>query len=160
MNRAYLLIGGNLGNRKRHLSAACRMIREDCGKIMARSAIYETAAWGMEDQPAFLNQALIIETRWNAGQLLKRLLKIEKKLGRVRFEKLGPRIIDIDILFFNDDTLSLPHLKIPHPDLQHRRFVLEPLSELAPDLVHPVMKKTILTLKKKCSDRLPVKKLI
>jgi 2-amino-4-hydroxy-6-hydroxymethyldihydropteridine diphosphokinase len=123
------------------------------------SSIYETAAWGKNDQPAFLNQVLEIETALSPPQLLKTILAIEENIGRVRQEKYGPRIIDIDILLFNDEVLHLPMLKIPHPQLQNRRFVLVPLAEIAPDLIHPVFKKTIAELLAICPDKLEVSRI-
>lgn len=158
MSTAYLLIGGNLGNRKANLSKAIELINEQCGKIAISSSLYETAAWGMTEQPSFLNQALEISTSLTARQLMKKILKIEKMMGRVRKEKLGPRVIDIDILFFDNEIHDHPFLKIPHPELQNRRFVLVPLAELNPEIQHPVLKKTIAELLEECPDNLEVKK--
>ena len=146
MNKAYLLIGGNLGDRKENLSKAVALIKEHCGSLLQSSSLYETAAWGMTEQPAFLNQALEISTSLNARQLMRKILRIEKLMGRVRKEKLGPRIIDIDILFYNNEIHDLQFLKIPHPELQNRRFVLVPMAEMEPGLKHPVLKKTIAQL--------------
>jgi 2-amino-4-hydroxy-6-hydroxymethyldihydropteridine diphosphokinase len=101
---------------------------------------------------------LNLSTKLNARQLIRRILKIETQMGRIRKEKLGPRIIDIDILFFNEEVYDLRFLKIPHPEIQNRRFALEPLAEICPDLVHPVLKKTITELLNECPDILPVKK--
>jgi 2-amino-4-hydroxy-6-hydroxymethyldihydropteridine diphosphokinase len=158
MNTAYLLIGGNLGNRKLNLENAVIFIKQQCGQVVKKSLLYETAAWGNTNQPAFLNQVLRVETLLNARQLIRKILKIEKTMGRVRLEKLGPRIIDIDILFFNQEIIELNFLTIPHPEIQNRRFALQPLSEIAPGLVHPILKKTINELLNDCSDMLPVKK--
>src|SRR6188474_3091360 len=146
MRTAYLLIGGNLGNRKENLLKATSLINEQCGILTRSSSIYETAAWGITDQPAFLNQALEISTSLNARQLLRKILKIEKEMGRIRKEKLGPRIIDIDILLFGNEIHDLRFLKIPHPEMQKRRFVLVPLAEIDSTLQHPVLKKTIAEL--------------
>ena len=158
INKAYLLTGGNMGDRTRTLTTAREQIARHCGEVTACSSLYETAAWGKEDQPAFLNQALEIATPLAAEQLLKCILRVEKKLGRIRQEKYGPRIIDIDILFFNNDIINYPQLKLPHPQVQHRRFALTPLAEIAPNLVHPVLKKTIRELITICPDKLEVKK--
>lgn len=158
MNKAFLLTGGNLGNRQQNLSTARTCITEQCGKIIAASSLYETAAWGNTDQPAFLNQALEISTLFNARQLIRRLLKIEKQMGRVRKEKYGPRLIDIDMLLFNNETHHYHFLKLPHPEMQNRRFALLPLAEIAPDEIHPVLNKTITALLKECKDELEVKK--
>ena len=141
MSKAYLMIGGNLGDRKENLQQAIILIRKSCGPLIKISSLYETAAWGLVDQPSFLNQALEISTSLSAIELLSSILSIEKDMGRTRTEKLGPRLIDIDILFFNDEVHDLPHLKIPHPELQNRRFVLTPLAEIAAQLQHPVLKK-------------------
>ncbi len=158
MNKAFLLTGGNLGDRQLCLATARTFITEQCGNITAASSLYETAAWGNTEQPAFLNQALEISTLFNARQLIRRLLKIEKKMGRVRKEKYGPRLIDIDILLFNNETHHYHFLKLPHPEMQNRRFALLPLAEIAPETIHPVLNKSITELLKDCKDELEVKK--
>lgn len=158
MNKAYLLTGGNLGDRKKNLAAAKEQISQQCGKIIHASALYETAAWGNTDQPSFLNQALAIKTTLNARQLMRRILKVEKLMGRERKEKYGPRIIDIDILLFNNERHNYPLLKLPHPEMQNRRFALLPLAEIAPGIIHPVLNKSIAALLKECTDELAVKK--
>ena len=159
MNKAYLLTGGNMGNRQENLATANESIEQQCGDIINASSLYETAAWGKNDQPSFLNQVLEIQTSLSPRQLLKKILYIEKQIGRVRKEKYGPRVIDIDILLFNDEIYNYPSLKIPHPELQNRRFALVPLAEIAPENVHPVFKKTITELLAICPDKLPVKKI-
>ena len=159
MRTAYLLIGGNLGNRKENLSKAVSLINEQCGPLTGSSSIYETEAWGNTDQPSFLNQALEISTSLNARQLMRKVLKIEEEMGRVRKEKLGPRIIDIDILLFENEIHDLRFLKIPHPEMQNRRFVLVPLAEINSTLQHPVLKKSIAELLEECPDNLEVKKI-
>lgn len=158
MNKAFLLTGGNQGNRMETLEKACSIISTTCGVILKKSAIYETAAWGKEDQPAFLNQCLQISTSLTAAELLEKLLSIEKQMGRERKEKYGPRIIDIDILFFNKEIINSSQLIVPHPEIQNRRFALVPLQEIAPRFVHPVLNKTITKLLAECPDPLPVKK--
>lgn len=157
MNNAYLLLGGNLDDRKSNLAMARKEISNHCGEIVRQSSIYETEAWGMRDQPAFLNQAIVLATSLNARQLMRRLLKIEKSMGRVRKEKLGPRLIDIDILFFNQEVQNISFLQIPHPELQNRRFALLPMNEIAASLVHPVFNKTVADLLKECPDESEVK---
>ena len=158
MNKAYLLTGGNLGDREQYLAKARSLINEQCGTIVTASSLYETAAWGKTDQPSFLNQALELDTALNAKQLIRRILKVEKMMGRTRDEKYGPRFIDIDILLFNNEKHNHPFLKIPHPEMQNRRFALLPLAEIAPRIIHPVLNKTIAELLKECTDELPVKK--
>ncbi|MBX3256896.1 MAG: 2-amino-4-hydroxy-6-hydroxymethyldihydropteridine diphosphokinase [Chitinophagaceae bacterium] len=159
MNKAYLLIGGNTGNRFANLENAVNHIKKECGKQLLISHIYETAAWGKRDQAAFLNQALLIETSLTPTQLLHAVLAIEAKMGRHRQEKYGPRIIDIDILFYNNAIINEPFLIIPHPALPQRRFALEPLGEIAPGYIHPVLKKSIKLLLEECPDPLEVEKL-
>ena len=159
MRTAHLLIGGNLGNRKENLSKAVSLINEQCGALTRSSSIYETEAWGNTDQPSFLNQALEISTSLTARLLMRRVLRIEEEMGRIRKEKLGPRIIDIDILLFENEIHDLRFLKIPHPEMQNRRFVLVPLAEINSNLQHPVLKKTIAELLEECPDNLEVKKI-
>lgn len=159
MNKAYLLTGGNLGDREQTLATAREYINEQCGIVISASSLYETAAWGNTDQPAFLNQALEIVTALNARQLIRRILKIEKLMGRIRKEKYGPRLIDIDILLFNNEKHNYQFLKLPHPEMQNRRFALLPLAEIAPDILHPVLNKTIIELLNECKDELQVSRI-
>jgi 2-amino-4-hydroxy-6-hydroxymethyldihydropteridine diphosphokinase len=159
MSTAYLLIGGNLGKREENLNTAIALINEQCGSVTKSSSLYETEAWGITDQPSFLNQALEISTSLNARQLMRKILKIEKEMGRVRKEKLGPRIIDIDILLFENEIHDLRFLKIPHPEMQNRRFVLVPLAEINSEIQHPVLKRSVAELLEECPDNLEVKKI-
>lgn len=158
MNKAYLLTGGNMGNRVENLQHAIEHINTHCGTILKKSSLYETAAWGKTDQAAFLNQAIIINTELTARQLMRQILKVEKLMGRVRKEKFGPRLIDIDILLYEDEIHNYKLLKLPHPELQNRKFALLPLADIAPRLIHPILKKTITALLKECKDELEVKK--
>lgn len=158
MNKAYLLIGGNMGNREQNLGRAVDLLGS-AGKVKVLSGLYETAAWGKTDQPSFLNQAILLETALTARELLQAVLAIEEKMGRKREEKYGPRIIDIDILFYDAAIINEPRLIIPHPEIQNRRFALEPMQEIAPRLKHPLLKKTIAELLKACPDKLEVHKL-
>jgi len=154
MNKAYLLIGGNMGDRLVNLEMAKLAIHQKIGPILLSSSMYETAAWGKEDQPAFLNQALLIETNLIAHDLMMALLAIEKNMGRIRQEHLGPRTIDLDIIFFNDQIIDSANLTIPHPQMQKRNFVLTPLKEIAPNFIHPILKKSITQLLTDCEDPL------
>ena len=159
MNVAYILTGGNIGDRHQNLLKAQRTIEEKCGNLAQASALYETEAWGLKDQPSFYNQALEINTTLSAEELLHTLLSIEYALGRVRTEKYGPRTVDIDILFFNQEIIQQPGLTIPHPQLHLRRFALACLAEIAPGYLHPVFGKTVEQLLTDCPDTLEVHKL-
>jgi 2-amino-4-hydroxy-6-hydroxymethyldihydropteridine diphosphokinase len=155
-NGIFLLLGSNQGNPPDRLAEAAERIEKDAGKIVARSSLYRSAAWGIEAQPDFFNQVLEIESPYDAGVLLQKLLSIERTMGRVRAEKWGPRIIDIDILFYGPQVVSSPSLTVPHPGIPGRKFTLLPLSQIAPELVHPVLGKTIATLLQECRDPLMV----
>ncbi len=160
MFKTFLLTGGNLGDRRQSLATALELLELQCGIIVEKSSIYETAAWGNENQPSFLNQAIQLETMLTAVELLEKLLGIERKMGRSRNEKYGARVIDIDILLYGDEISSSPLLVIPHPQMQYRRFVLAPLAEIAPRVIHPVLRKSIATLLQECEDPLPVRRLV
>jgi 2-amino-4-hydroxy-6-hydroxymethyldihydropteridine diphosphokinase len=159
MNKAYLLTGGNIGDPKETLARARTEIALHCGHITHSSSLYETAAWGKKDQPAFINQALEIETILQPEELLQKLLDIEKMNGRIRQEKYGPRTLDIDILLYDDRVIRESSLTIPHPELQNRRFALAPLAEIAPLVIHPLFSKTIIQLLEECIDQSAVRKL-
>ena len=147
-----------MGNSKKQLSKAIVLIEKKIGKAVRQSSLYSTAAWGNTNQPDFLNQVVIVQTKLNALQTMQTILGIEKKMGRLRTVKNAPRIIDIDILFFNKEIIAEKHLSIPHPQIQNRRFVLIPLNQLSPNLVHPLLKKTVHQLLLNCADELNVKK--
>lgn len=158
MNTAYLLLGGNIGDRELNISKATTLIEEQIGQVTKRSDIFVTAAWGNEQQPEFYNQVLMVNTMLPSGMLLSALLMIEEALGRKRNnDKWQERTIDIDILFYNDEIIDTPSLKVPHPFIPERRFVLMPLSQIAGELIHPILKKNIRTLLKECLDPLAVK---
>ncbi len=157
-DKVYLLLGSNEGNRAGWLQQCIDMLEEKCGVIIAQSGIYETAAWGLEEQPDFLNMAVCLSTPLSPGSLLVAIQDIEKKLGRQRIVKWGQRTLDIDILFFGNEIINIPGLIVPHPYIQQRRFALAPLQEIAPALVHPVFKKSVTTLLEECPDPLEVRK--
>ena len=159
MNRTYLLIGGNVGNRLENMEKAAELIGAKAGEISKRSTMYETEAWGKSDQPAFLNQVLRVQTDLEPQALLETILGIEQEMGRMRQEKYGPRTVDIDILLYNDMVLESDELSIPHPQLHMRRFALTPLAEIAASVIHPTLKKSIDELLLECPDKLAVKKL-
>lgn len=158
MSTAYLLIGGNLGNKMAYLQQATQLIQQSCGNIVHSSAIYETAAWGVTDQPSFYNQAIVLETSLAPETLMQQLLQIEEEMGRKRMVKMGPRIIDLDILLIDDVVMSTGLLTLPHPALPFRRFALLPLCEIAPALIHPVLHRSISQLLEECTDTLDVQK--
>jgi len=159
MINVFLLLGGNLGNRQGYLQKAIDLIETELGTVAKKSSIYETEAWGKTDEPNYLNQVVQVNTMLSARQVLDNILQIETRMGRVREEKWGSRIIDIDILFYGQDIISESGLIVPHPELHNRRFTLEPLGEIAPDLEHPILKKSIFLLKIELKDNLIVKKL-
>ena len=142
-NLVYLSLGSNLGDRENHLQEALRGLNA-LGKVTSVSALYETEPVEVKgQQPWFLNCAAAVETELAPLQFLNGMLEIERSMGRTRAEPKGPRIIDIDIILWGGDVLNAPGLTIPHPAMQQRRFVLEPLAEIAPDAVHPVFKRTV-----------------
>lgn len=157
---AYLLLGGNLGNREANLKKAIELLNDKIGKVITSSSLYETAAWGKTDQPAFLNQAIALQTNLSALEVLGLALGIEQELGRVRKDKWGERLIDIDLILFGDQIINIPDkLQVPHPHMQDRKFVMEPLAEIAPEVIHPVLGETILSISRNIDDPLEVKKL-
>ncbi|QDW24094.1 2-amino-4-hydroxy-6-hydroxymethyldihydropteridine diphosphokinase [Pedobacter sp. KBS0701] len=157
---AYLLLGGNLGNREANLKKAIELLNDKIGKVIAISSLYETAAWGKTDQPAFLNQAIALQTNLGALEVLDLALSIEQELGRVRKDKWGERLIDIDLILFGDQIINIPDkLQVPHPHMQSRKFVMEPMAEIAPEVLHPVLGETILSISRNIDDPLEVKKL-
>lgn len=154
MAKIYLHTGSNIGDREQNLLSANAAIEEFIGKISSLSNIYETAAWGLKDQDDFLNQALEVITELEPREVLEAIKKIEDQMGRIRYKKWGRRLIDIDILFFEDRIINTQRLTIPHPFLQERNFVLAPLSELIPNFVHPVLEKEISQIFKESPDEL------
>ena len=158
MNKTYLLLGSNLGNSIAQLEKAKKQIAQKIGVIKRSSGIYQTKAWGKTDQPDFFNQVIVVETKLDAAATMHSILSIEAKMGRIRDKKNDPRIIDIDILFFNKEICQTTLLTLPHPLIQERNFVLVPLNELSPSFIHPVLKQTVHQLMLQSKDRLAVKK--
>lgn len=159
MTEAHLLLGSNKGNRGEYIAAALQLIEFRCGPVKRQSALYETEAWGEKQQQAFLNKAVTIFTKHAPVDLLHAIKNIEKEAGRTESTRWGPREIDIDILFYGNEVVELPELKIPHPYLHQRRFTLVPLHELNPALMHPQLQKTISRLLEECPDNSVVTKL-
>ncbi|QJW88063.1 2-amino-4-hydroxy-6-hydroxymethyldihydropteridine diphosphokinase [Spirosoma taeanense] len=151
--KTFLLLGANLGDRVATLNRAVDLIAGRVGDVLQRSKLYETAPWGVTEQPAFLNQVLAVETELTPEAVLAQTQAIEQELGRVRHEKWGARVIDIDILYYDQLILRTDQLSIPHPYLHQRRFTLVPLAELAPDFIHPVLQKTTTELLLNCTDK-------
>jgi 2-amino-4-hydroxy-6-hydroxymethyldihydropteridine diphosphokinase len=160
----FLLLGGNLGDRQQNISEATKFISLQIGSIEKKSSLYQTAAWGVENQPAFLNQVIQIFSLLSPQEILTQIEEIEKKLGRKRYQKWYARTIDVDILYYGNEILEEKenlnngnkNLKIPHPFLHERRFTLVPLVEIAPNFVHPIFEKTNSELLESCLDKLPV----
>jgi len=139
---AILSLGSNLGNRLLMLERAIRALCASGFSILAKSRVWETAPWGVTDQPRFLNMCLSASVDLNPEQMLETVKAIETSLGRTLCERWGPREIDIDIILLGDAVIDLPSLKVPHPLFHKRAFVLVPLTEIAPRIVHPLLKKT------------------
>lgn len=156
MKGVYLLLGSNLGDSERVLHQAKSIIEARIGAVIKASSTYLTKAWGIENQPDFLNQVLELDTELDASEVLKCILEIEQELGRIRFQKWGTRIIDIDILYFGNLIIQAKDLVVPHPENQNRNFVLVPMAEIAPDLIHPVLQLSQTELLKNCPDKLEV----
>jgi len=146
----YLALGTNLGDRPANLKQAIAALTPQM-EVKARSGVYETPPWGFEDQPKFLNQVVKVNTYLDPEPLLKHLKRLEVALGRKESFPNGPRLIDMDILFYDDLVMDKPSIVIPHPRLQERGFVLLPLMEIAPNLVHPVNKKSVREMAELCN---------
>jgi 2-amino-4-hydroxy-6-hydroxymethyldihydropteridine diphosphokinase len=160
MKKVFLGIGTNLGNREGNLRKAVEKVEENIGRILNSSSVYETAPWGFEAENDFLNMVISVETEYSPGELLKKILGIESMLGRERNQdRYSSRVIDIDILLYDDLIINEKGLKIPHRLMHERRFVLVPLCEIAPDLLHPTLNMPISSLLHDCRDRSKINKL-
>ena len=182
MNSAYISLGSNLGNREENLQKSIALLEALAGEVMATSSLYETEPWKMDDATSFINQVILLNTTLSADKLMDVLLETENKMGRVRANQslrqaqtdlpqthkgalnntanYESRIIDLDILFYNDEVISAEKLTIPHPALHQRKFVLEPLAEINPDLIHPIINKAISALLLECEDTYEVSRII
>jgi 2-amino-4-hydroxy-6-hydroxymethyldihydropteridine diphosphokinase len=158
--KVFLILGSNLGDRLHYFQQALELIEQNVGQIIQQSSLYETASWGVENQPSYLNQVIEINTRLSPSMLINSILNIESLLGRVRNIKWESRVIDIDILYINNLIINTKELIIPHPRLHLRKFTLIPLCEIAPNFIHPVFKITQNKLLETCDDLLTVKKVI
>ena len=156
----FILLGSNLGDRQEHLDRARLEISRHAGEIVTASSVYKTAAWGNTHQPDFYNQVIEVHSSLDPAKLISETQLIEQKMGRTRNEKWGARIIDIDILFYGNSVLSGESLTIPHPEIANRRFTLLPLAEIAPDFIHPILKKSVREMLSDCKDNLPVEKVV
>lgn len=153
MNRVFLGLGGNIGNLSLNFRTAKDLLDKKCGRIVRSSSVYRTPPWGFESENSFLNQVIELETMIRPEKIMEEILGIEKELGRVRTPgKYTSRTIDIDILYYNNLKINNPELVIPHPMISVRKFVLVPLSEIAPDFIHPVFQKTNYRLLQECKD--------
>ena len=157
MHNCFLLLGSNQKNRIENLNRAKQEIRHTIGEIKLASSVYETEPWGFASEEHFLNMVVLIDTNLPAESVLEKILNIEQVLGRVRNSKgYASRIIDIDILFYDDEIVDEPQLQIPHPRLHERMFTLIPLMEISPKKIHPKLQKTIKELLAECTDKLAV----
>jgi 2-amino-4-hydroxy-6-hydroxymethyldihydropteridine diphosphokinase len=154
-----ILLGTNLGDKILMLHQAKLSIQNNVGAIVRTSSLYETAAWGITNQPSFCNCILEVITHLTPDELLNSLLTIEAELGRIRDGKWAPRTIDLDILYYNDQIISSDNLVIPHPQIQNRRFTLVPLCEILPDFIHPILNLRNSEILSACKDGSEVVKL-
>ncbi len=152
------MLGGNQGDVSKTIAASLAIIEKDLGRIISISHTYQTKAWGPIPQGDFLNIAIKIKSILPAGLLMKKSLEIEKEFGRKRDIKYGPRTLDIDMLFYGNNRIGNPVVTIPHPEIQNRRFVLQPCADIIPKFQHPILKKSILDLLSCCPDQLEVKR--
>ena len=152
MNEVYLQLGSNIGERLDNLNQSIKIITERIGNVLEKSSVYESTPWGVENQRNFLNQVIFVKSNFDPYAILDLVLQIEKDMGRIRIEKWGERIIDIDILFIDDLIIESENLCIPHEFIAKRKFVLQPMCEIAPAFIHPKLNKTISQLLEECID--------
>ena len=158
-SRVIIGLGSNLGDRFAALSRALKLLKEEAGDVIAASSVWETEPWGFDADDQFLNMVVVLETSRQPRQLMQLFRSLEGRMGRKRSGggKYESRIIDIDILLWQDKVISMPGLEVPHPKLAYRRFVLEPLYEVAPGAVHPVTGLTVTEMRDLCDDRSDVR---
>ncbi len=160
MAKLFLLLGGNLGDKEQIFSTARKRLQKELGEVVQLSSVYETEPWGFKSEDLFWNQVVVIETGKSPEKVLQVTKAVEQELGRIRkAERYSSRLIDIDLLFYDDLVYHEPNLELPHPRMIDRRFVLEPLAEVAAHMVHPVFRQTIIELLENCTDHLAVKRL-
>ncbi|RKD14345.1 2-amino-4-hydroxy-6-hydroxymethyldihydropteridine diphosphokinase [Pelobium manganitolerans] len=159
MKRVFLGLGSNVGDKMAYLQKALALVAERVGAIEKVSSFYATKAWGKTNEDDFYNAAVEMQTNLTAFEVLKTVQKIETELDRVRKEKWGARTVDIDVLFYESDVIATEELKVPHPFITDRRFVLVPLAEIAEQLIHPIKKKSVQKLLEQCTDNLSVEKI-
>lgn len=155
----FILLGSNVGDCQKNLLNARHQISRSIGKIITASSVYKTAPWGNTHQPDFFNQVIEVNSTLTPDNLLEGIQDIEKRLGRKRAVKWGPRIIDIDILLWGSRTIKTLQLVVPHPELPNRRFTLLPLTEIAPHFIHPHKNESMLKLLEECPDLLEVERI-
>ncbi len=156
----FLLLGSNIDDKRWNLRESQKLIGRNIGKTIRESGIYQSKPWGNIKQEDFYNQVIEINFEYSCQDLLKKLLAIELVMGRTRDKKWGPRLIDLDILYFGNEIINDPELIIPHPEIQNRKFTLVPLVEIAPDFLHPVLNKSNTQILENCQDKLEVKRII
>ncbi|MDR1348237.1 MAG: 2-amino-4-hydroxy-6-hydroxymethyldihydropteridine diphosphokinase [Prevotellaceae bacterium] len=154
-SKVYLLLGSDTGDKKKHICDASDLVKNEIGEIITESSMYVSEAWGFDSDTLFFNKVIVVETDLNAFEILDITQKIEIRLGRIAKTtgKYQSRTIDIDILFYDNAIIETQQLTVPHPQIQNRRFTLQPLTEIASDFVHPVLHKSILLMLSECNDK-------
>jgi 2-amino-4-hydroxy-6-hydroxymethyldihydropteridine diphosphokinase len=153
-NKVVLSLGGNIGDVKETFIDSIKLLEESVGQVLKVSSLYSTKAWGVENQPDFLNQVLVLKSELEPQEILDKCMDIEVELGRVRKQKWYERTIDIDILFYNSEIIETPNLVIPHKYIHERNFVLFPIVDVIPSFIHPLLGKSMEELKNECKDEL------